>query len=226
MSTERLYHRAARGWPACWALAAASGLGGLLLSLWVAPADTVQGDAMRIVFVHRPALWVSAALWLALNVSALLAWRRDHPVSMLLARAIAPSGALLDFVALWSGALWSKPVRGQWWLPEAPLAAALLMLVGWLAFMVLASGIDEPRQAARAGAAVALAGLPNLLMLAPSVDWQPDAGSAATTGAALALMTLAFAAWAAGAVLHRVRSMVLEAERDSAWALQLDEVQR
>lgn len=169
MSPAALYHLAARWLPACWVLAAVSGTLGVAMSLVFTPTDGQQGDAMRIAFVHLPALWVAGAAWGMVAAGAVLDRLRNERAARLLTRAIAPSGALYTFVALWSGALWSKPVHGEWWPP-------------------------------------------------------PEAGHAAATGWALALMTLSFAAWAAGAVLHRVRSMVLEDERDNAWALQLDEV--
>ncbi len=87
---------------------------GLYLGLWVAPTDAQQGEAYRIIFVHVPAAWMSMVVYLAMAFWAAIGLIFNSRLSAMLATALAPTGAWMTFLALWTGALWGKPtwVRG------------------------------------------------------------------------------------------------------------------
>ena len=85
--------------------------------------------------------------------------------------AIAPTGALMTFLALWTGALWGRPTWGAYWVWDARLTSELILLFLYLGFMALQAAIDDPRRADKAGAVLALVGVINVPIIYFSVKW-------------------------------------------------------
>jgi heme exporter protein C len=159
-------------------------------------------------------------------------------LSSMMASAIAPTGALMTFIALWTGSLWGKPMWGTWWVWDARLTSELILLFLYLGFMSLQAAIDDPRRADKAGAVIALVGAVNVPIIYFSVSWwntlhqgasvsltrNPSMAAAMLTG--MLVMALAFWAYAIGAVLMRVRCIILERERHADWVKSLAEGHR
>ena len=216
-------------WAATLALAAA----GLYIGFLVAPTDATQGDAYRIIFIHVPAAWMSMIIYLAMAFWAGIGLVLNTRLSAMLATALAPTGALMTFIALWTGALWGKPTWGAWWVWDARLTSELVLLFLYVGFMALQAATDDPRRADRAGAVLALVGVVNVPIIYFSVKWwntlhqgstinatrAPSMASTMLTG--LLLMVAAFWAWSIAVALHRARSIVLERERDTEWVRRL-----
>jgi heme exporter protein C len=207
-------------------------LAGLYVGFFVAPTDRQQGDAYRIIFLHVPAAWMSMLVYLAMAFWAAMGLAFNTRVSSIMASALAPSGALFTFLALWTGALWGKPTWGAWWVWDARLTSELILLFLYIGFMALQAAIDDPRRADRAGAIVALVGVVNVPVIYFSVKWWNTLhqGSSISLKAAptmamtmllgMLLMALAFWAYTIAMVLYRARSMVLERERNTVWVRQ------
>jgi heme exporter protein C len=150
-------------------------------------------------------------------------------LSGMMATALAPTGALFTFVALWTGALWGKPTWGTWWVWDGRLTSELILLFLYFGFMALQAAIDEPRRADRAGAVLALVGVVNIPIIYYSVKWwntlhqgaSVNLTSAPTMAATMlaGMLLMALAAWmySIAASLHRVRSIILERERGADW---------
>jgi len=236
LALPTFYARAGHVLPWCWGAAAFFGLAGLLIGLVIALPDPMQGDAYRIVFVHVPAAWMSMFIYLVMASCAGAGLALHSALLSMLAAALAPTGATMAFLALWTGALWGKPIWGAWWTWDARLASELLLLLLYLAFMALRAANDDVRRGDRAAALLALAGLANLPLIYFSVQWWntlhrgAGAGLAHTPSvatmmvSALVLMIVAFTAWSMALALHRVRSLLLEREASSEWVRQLPEV--
>ena len=111
---------------------------GLYLGLWVAPTDAQQGDAYRIIYVHVPAAWMSMVVYLVMAFWAAIGLIFNSRLSSMLATALAPTGAWMTFLALWTGALWGKPTWGAWWVWDARLTSELVLLFLFLGYMALA----------------------------------------------------------------------------------------
>jgi len=88
-----------------------------------------------------------------------------------MASAMAPTGAMFAFIALWTGALWGKPTWGAYWVWDARLTSELILLFLYIGFMSLESAIDDPRRAARASALIAVVGVVNVPIIYFSVKW-------------------------------------------------------
>lgn len=211
------------------ALAALLALAGLHCGLLLAPTDAQQGEAYRIIFVHVPAAWLSMILYLAMAFWSALALVLRTRLSAMMAQALAPTGALFALLSLLTGMLWGKPMWGAWWVWDARLSSALLLLLLYLGYLSLISAFEEPARADRAGAMLALVGACNLPVLYFSVRWwntlhqgSSVALDRAPTMAApmlAGMLLLAAGGWcyAAAAALRRLRLIILEREQGADW---------
>jgi heme exporter protein C len=203
---------------------------GLYLGLLRAPTDATQGDAYRIIFIHVPAAWMSMLLYLVMAFWAAIGWAFNARLASVVARAVAPTGAMFTFLALWTGALWGKPTWGAWWVWDARLTSELILLFLYGGFLALVSAIDDTRRADRAGALLAIVGSINVPIIYFSVIWWNtlhQGASVSVTSApkmasvmllAMLLMTLSFWAYAFAVVFVRARAIALERDNHAAWA--------
>jgi heme exporter protein C len=211
-----------------WSAAGAAllGIAGLYVGFFVAPTDAQQGEAYRIIFIHVPAAWMSMFLYLVMAFWAAIGLAFNTRLSHLMARAIAPTGALFTFIALWTGSLWGKPTWGTYWVWDARLTSELILLFLYLGFMALQAAIDDPRRADRAGALLAIVGAVNVPIIYYSVQWwntlhqgasvsltrAPSMAAAMLTG--MLLMALACWLYSIAVAMLRVRCLILERERE------------
>jgi heme exporter protein C len=206
---------------------------GLYIGFFVAPTDHQQGDAYRIIFLHVPAAWMSMFIYLAMAFWAAIGLAFNTRLSSMMASALAPTGAIFTFLALWTGALWGKPTWGTWWVWDARLTSELILLFLYVGFMALQSSIDEPRRADRAGAVLALVGVVNVPVIYFSVQWWNTLhqGSSINMTSAptmaitmligMLIMALAFWAYTIAVTLMRLRCIVLERERHTDWVKEM-----
>jgi len=213
-------------------LAAALAAIGLYIGLVVAPTDAQQGDAYRIIFVHVPAAWMSMVIYVAMAFWAGIGLAFNARLAAMFARALAPTGALMTFLALWTGALWGKPTWGAWWVWDARLTSELILLFLYIGFLSLHAAIDDVRRADRAAAVLALVGVVNVPIIYFSVKWwntlhqgasvsfskAPTMATPMLTG--MLLMALALWMYCIAVTLVRVRTLMLEREGHTAWARQ------
>ena len=202
---------------------------GLYLGFFVAPTDHQQGEAYRIIFIHVPAAWMSMFIYVVMAFWAGLGLTFNTRLSGMMASALAPTGALFTFLALWTGSFWGKPTWGTWWVWDARLTSELILLFLYFGFMALQAAIDEPRRADKAGAVLALTGVINIPIIYYSVQWwntlhqgasvslKSAPTMAATMFAGMLVMVLALWMYSIAASLMRVRCIILERERDSQW---------
>jgi heme exporter protein C len=228
-SPQSFYPLAGRMIPWFWALTAAFGAAGLWISFFVAPTDFQQGEGYRIIFIHVPASWMSMFIYLVMAAWAGLGLALNTRLSGMMAQALAPTGALMAFLSLLTGALWGKPMWGTWWVWDARLTSELILFFLYIGFIALQAAIDDPRRADKAGAILALVGVVNVPIIYFSVKWwntlHQGASVSLTRSPAMAqtmlwgMLIMALAAWAytIAVVLWRVRSLILERERNTDW---------
>ncbi|HIV73078.1 MAG TPA: heme ABC transporter permease CcmC [Candidatus Aquabacterium excrementipullorum] len=235
---QRFYPQAGRLASGFMLLAVAFTALGLWVGLFVAPTDHQQGEAYRIIFVHVPAAWLSMLIYLLMAFWAVVGWVFNTRLSSMMARALAPSGALFTFLALWTGALWGRPTWGTWWVWDARLTSELILLFLYIGFMALQAATDDHRRGDRAGALLALVGVVNVPIIYFSVKWWNTLHQGATirlTAAptmadsmllGLMLCTAGLWAYAIATALLRLRCLVLEREQHTQWVAHLPEVAR
>lgn len=188
-------------------------LAGLYVAFLVAPTDPKQGEVFRIVFVHVPAAAMSLFLYVVMALWAAAGLALNTRLAFMMTQALAPTGALFTFLALWTGAIWGKPAWGTWWVWDARMVSELALLVLYLGIIGLNAAIDDVRRADRAGAVLALLGTVNV----PVIYYTVPSLSAGVLAGTL-LMAGAFWAYSNAVALARVRCEILEREQESRWA--------
>ncbi len=232
-SPATFYPLAGRMIPWFTAIAVVLTLVGLYLSFFVAPTDYKQGEGYRIIFVHVPASWMSMFIYVVMAVWSGIGLVFNTRLSSMMAQALAPTGAMFAFLALWTGAFWGKPMWGAWWVWDARLTSELILFFLYIGFIALQGAIDDPRRADRAGAILALVGVVNIPIIYFSVKWwntlHQGASVTITKGSSMGqvmlvtmlIMVFAFWAYAIAVALARVRAIILEREKETTWVREL-----
>src|SRR3569833_268904 len=151
--------------------------GGLLLlagigtGLFVASPDYLQGESVRIKYLHVPTAWLGMAGWAGIAVASLmqLVWR--HPLAAIAARACAVPGAVFTFICLASGSLWGRPTWGTYWQWDGRMTSMLVLLILYIAYIALADADRERSGEGRITAIFGLVGAVNLPIIHYSVLW-------------------------------------------------------
>lgn len=211
---------------------------GLYMSFFVAPTDYKQGEGYRIIFIHVPSAWMSMFIYLVMAFWAGIGLVFNARLSFMMAQALAPTGAIMTFIALWTGAFWGKPMWGAWWVWDARLTSELILFFLYIGFIALQGSIDDSRRADRAGAILLLVGVVNIPIIYFSVKWwntlHQGATVTVTEGSSMAtimlqamlIMTLAFWAYSIAMAMYRVRAIIVEREKDTRWVSELPEIRR
>ena len=100
---------------------------GLYFSLIESPADYIQGDSMRIMYIHVPSAWFSLMIYTLIALSSVFWFILRNPLLSLAGRSLAPIGAMFTFLALITGSIWGKPTWGTWWAWDARLTSMLIL---------------------------------------------------------------------------------------------------
>ena len=196
--------------------------GALGWGLFVAPAEKLQGDTVRIVYIHVPSAWLGMGGWIALAAASIaeLVWR--HPLSAIAARAVAVPGAVFTAICLATGSLWGRPAWGRWWVWDGRLTSMLVLLFLYLAWLALADAARRDGAGdSKVPAIFGLVGAVNIPIIHYSVLWwnsQHQPPSITTGGSAMAasflvpmlVATLGFSLLFGAVVLARTRAAVME----------------
>ncbi len=204
---------------------------GFYMGFFECPIDYKQGNSYRIIFIHVSAAWMSMLLYILMAVCSAIGLLRNSRLSFILSQAMAPTGALLCFIALFSGAFWGRPTWGTYWVWDARLTSALILFFLYLGFMALHTAIDDKRRADRAASVISIVGVINVPIIYFSVQWWNtlhQGASITTKGSSMAeimlytllVMVAAGMCYGTAAVLSRARTIILERERRSDWALE------
>lgn len=193
----------------------------MLIGLFRSPEDYLQGDLVRIMYVHVPTAWLGMGGWTGILIASVmqLVWR--HPLAGIAARAIAAPGAMFTALCLVTGSIWGRPAWGTWWIWDGRLTSMLVLLFLYLGFMALAAASDERASIGRIAAVFGVVGAVNLPIIHYSVTWwnslhQPQSitlSGSSIDGAMLwplGLSTLGFTLLFAGIVLLRMRAIIAD----------------
>lgn len=204
---------------------------GFYMGFFECPIDYKQGNSYRIIFIHVSAAWMSMLLYILMAVCSAIGLLRNSSLAFILSQAMAPTGALLCFIALFSGAFWGRPTWGTYWVWDARLTSALILFFLYLGFMALHTAIDDKRRADRAASVISIVGVINVPIIYFSVQWWNtlhQGASITSKGSSMAaimlytllVMVAAGMCYGTAAVLSRARTIILERERRNEWALE------
>ena len=194
-------------------------LGVFAYGLFAAPAERLQGETVRILFLHVPTAWLGMGGWMMIAVASLveLVWR--HPLAGIAARAAAVPGAVFTALCLVTGSLWGRPAWGTWWVWDGRLTSMLVLLFLFLAYIALSQAVEREGASSRIPAIFGLVGVVNIPIIHYSVIWwnslhQPP--SITTSGSAMSpeflwpllIATLGMSLLFGGVVLARMRAIL------------------
>lgn len=198
----------------------------LTYGLFFAPPERLQGETVRILFIHVPAAWLGMGGWsvIALASAAELVWR--HPLAALAARAVAVPGACFTFICLATGSIWGRPAWGTWWVWDGRLTSMLVLLFLYFGYLALAAAVSREGASSRLVAIFGLVGAINIPIIHYSVIWWNSlhqAPSFSMGGSAMAgpfawgllASTVGFSLIFVGVVLTRMRMLLAEIQTEA-----------
>ena len=147
----------------------------ILLGSWagltLTPPDYLQGETVRIMYIHVPTAWLGMGGWSGIAISSIvfLVWR--HPLAAIAARAIALPGAVFAALCLATGSIWGRPTWGAWWQWDGRLTSMLLLFFVYLGYMALARADADRGGDGRIPALYGVAGSVLLPIIRYSVVW-------------------------------------------------------
>lgn len=205
-------------------LGAALTAAGLYIGLLLAPPDYLQGESVRIMYVHVPAAWLGMGGWTGIAIASLmqLVWR--HPLAGVAGRALAMPGALFAATCLITGSIWGSRTWGAWWVWDGRLTSMLILFFMYLGYIALANASDERTSVSKATAIFGLIGAVNLPIIKFSVEWWWTVHQKASISVAgkqtihpdmlwpLLLSTLGFSLLFGAIVLMRMRAVLASAK--------------
>ncbi len=144
---------------------------GLYLAFVYAPADMLQGDVQRIMYIHVPTAWVAFFAFFVVFVSSLVYLWKRLPEADRLAYASAEIGVLFTGLTLIDGSIWGKPTWGIWWTWDARLTTTAILFVIYVGYLMLRSFVEEPERRARLAALVGIVGFIDVPIIYMSVLW-------------------------------------------------------
>ena len=204
-------------------------LAGSIWGLAFVPPERLQGNSVRILFIHAPAAHLAESIYIAIAVAGFvfLVWRMK--MADMLIEAAAPIGLVVTVVALATGIIWGIPTWGTGWVWDARTVSTLLLAFLFFGLVALRQAIGRPERASRAVGLLALVGVVNIPIIKYSVEWfttlhQPPSIEIGKTPAIaavflwpLAVNVVGFYCFVAGVVTAALRARIVEREAGAQW---------
>ena len=179
---------------------------GLTEALILSPEDYKQSDAVRIMYVHVPAAWISLGIFTNLALLSIGSFVFKNKNFALIAKSLAPSGFIFNIIALVTGSIWGKPTWGTWWAWDARITSMLILALFYGIYLLAWRIYEDKEQVVKVTSLIAILGVVNVPIIKFSVDWwntlhQPASINILSTNIAihpsmlvpLGIMTAAFA---------------------------------
>ncbi len=144
---------------------------GIAFSLFVSPKDYVQGDSVRIMYVHVPSAWIALSCFALISFFCILNFIFKIKNLSLIYKSLAPIGLTFNFIAIFTGSFWGQPTWGTWWAWDARLTSMLILMFFYIIFIFSYKFILNPEKSSKVCTAISILGLINLVIIKYSVSW-------------------------------------------------------
>ena len=144
---------------------------GLTYSLLISPPDYIQGDSVRIMYVHVPSSFIALGCFGLIGIASIFNIIFKIKFMSLLAKSLAPIGCVFSIVSIITGSLWGKPTWGTWWVWDARLTSMVILLLFYIAYILTWKFMDSFEKANKTSSIIGIVGLFNLPVIKYSVDW-------------------------------------------------------
>ena len=144
---------------------------GLIYALFISPEDYIQGDSVRIMYVHVPSSFIALGCFAIMGTASILNLIFRIKFMPLIAKSLAPIGIIFTLISIVTGSLWGKPTWGIWWVWDARLTSMLILFCFYLAYIFVWKFMRNFEQANKISSIIGVIGLINLPIIKYSVDW-------------------------------------------------------
>ena len=144
---------------------------GLVEALILSPEDYKQSDAVRIMYVHVPAAWISLGIFSSITVLSISGFIFKNKNFFLISKSLAPSGFVFNIIALVTGSIWGKPTWGTWWAWDARITSMLILALFYFLYLLAWRIFENKESVNKITSLIAIFGLINIPIIKFSVDW-------------------------------------------------------
>ena len=144
---------------------------GLMYALFISPPDYIQGDSVRIKYVHVPSSFIALGFFGFIGIASILNLIFKIKFVSLMAKSLAPIGCIFSLISIVTGSLWGKPTWGIWWVWDARLTSMAILLLFYLAYIFIWKYVKNFEKANKISSVIGIIGLFNLPVIKYSVDW-------------------------------------------------------
>ena len=144
---------------------------GLTEALFLSPEDYKQSDAVRIMYVHVPAAWISLGIFSSITLLSIFGFVFKNKNFFLIAKSLAPSGFVFNIIALVTGAIWGKPTWGTWWAWDARITSMLILVMFYIMYLIAWKLYSEQDKVFKITSIITILGAINIPIIKYSVDW-------------------------------------------------------
>ena len=144
---------------------------GLVEALVISPEDYKQSDAVRIMYVHVPAAWISLGIFSSITFLSISGFVFRNKNFFLVSKSMAPSGFIFNIIALVTGSIWGKPTWGTWWAWDARITSMLILALFYAMYLIVWRIYDEKDNVYKISTSITILGIINVPIIKYSVDW-------------------------------------------------------
>ena len=144
---------------------------GLIYSLVISPPDYIQGDSVRIMYVHVPSSFIALGCFGFIGIASIFNLIFRIKLMSLLAKSLAPIGCIFSLISIVTGSFWGKPTWGIWWVWDARLTSMVILFLFYTSYILTWKFINNFEKANKISSLIGVFGLFNLPIIKYSVDW-------------------------------------------------------
>ena len=144
---------------------------GLVEALIISPEDYKQSDAVRIMYVHVPAAWISLGIFSSITLLSICGFVFRNKNFFLISKSLAPSGFIFNVIALVTGSIWGKPTWGTWWAWDARITSMLILALFYAMYLIVWRIYDKEEKVYKISTFITILGIINVPIIKYSVDW-------------------------------------------------------
>ncbi len=144
---------------------------GLVEALVISPEDYKQSDAVRIMYVHVPAAWISIGIFSSITLLSFCGFVFRNKNFFLISKSLAPSGFVFNIIALVTGSIWGKPTWGTWWAWDARITSMLILALFYAMYLIVWRIYDKEEKVYKISTFITIVGIINVPIIKYSVDW-------------------------------------------------------
>ena len=144
---------------------------GLVEALVISPEDYKQSDAVRIMYVHVPAAWISLGTFSSITLLSICGFVFRNKNFFLISKSLAPSGFVFNIIALVTGSIWGKPTWGTWWAWDARITSMLILALFYAMYLIVWRIYDKEEKVYKISTFITILGIINVPIIKYSVDW-------------------------------------------------------